>query len=418
MLGYDSAGNVITWPGYMGGTATYTYDAENHLTQVAVPSGSFTYTYDGDGRRVKKSNGKLYWYGTGSDPLDETDLSGNTNNSSFKEFVFFNGKRIASRDYSNNVNYYFADHLGTARIVTNASGTPLDDSDFYPFGGERVISSSSGNTYKFTGKERDGESNLDNFDARYYSSGLGRFMSPDWSESPEAVPYGVLSNPQTLNLYAYVKNNPLKDTDPTGHSGDDDIVDHILNFVVSAGVTWVSDNLFGVGRPNPTTVEGSLGQSVGDFAATQSGMAEVGAAADLTPGALVLAGGGQEEALALPAGLAAHGTITAGIGATNLAKSALQDSSSGKPYENTPENQERMKQGKAPIGNDGKPVELHHEGQQANGQLTEKTQTEHRGGEDFKKNHPNTGEKPSQIDRNKFNQTRRKHWKDKANQQD
>ena len=52
MLGYDSAGNVSTWPGYMGGTATYTYDAENHLTQVAVPSGSFTYTYDGDGRPV------------------------------------------------------------------------------------------------------------------------------------------------------------------------------------------------------------------------------------------------------------------------------------------------------------------------------------------------------------------------------
>src|SRR6266849_112878 len=117
----------------------------------------------------------------GSDPLDETDLAGNTNNSGFNEYVFFDGKRIARRDSSNNVSYYFADHLGTARIVTNSSGTVLDDSDFYPFGGERPYSSSSGNTYKFNGKERDPETGNDDFGARYYSSSLGRWLSADWS---------------------------------------------------------------------------------------------------------------------------------------------------------------------------------------------------------------------------------------------
>jgi len=96
--------------------------------------------YDGDGKRVSKSNGKLYWYGMGSDPLDETDASGNLTD----EFVFFNGKRIARRDSSNNVDYYFADHLGTARVVASAAGAILDDSDFYPFGGERAITFSSG----------------------------------------------------------------------------------------------------------------------------------------------------------------------------------------------------------------------------------------------------------------------------------
>jgi len=80
------------------------------------------------------------------------------------------GKRIARHDYQNNVVYYFADHLGTSRVVANSSGALLDDSDFYPFGGERPVLSSSGNTYKFTGKERDSESGLDDFDARYYSS--------------------------------------------------------------------------------------------------------------------------------------------------------------------------------------------------------------------------------------------------------
>jgi RHS repeat-associated protein len=71
--------------------------------------------------------------------------------------------------------------------------------------------------YLFTGKKRDPESNLDNFGARYDSSQLGRFMSPDWSASPEAVPYAKLGNPQSLNLYSYVEDNPLSRSDLNGH---------------------------------------------------------------------------------------------------------------------------------------------------------------------------------------------------------
>jgi len=168
--------------------------------------------YDGDGRRVEKSNGRLYWYGTGTDPLDETDLSGNTNNASFYEYIFFDNNRIARRDYSNNVDYYFADHLSTARTVTNAAGTILDDSDFYPFGGERsVVGPTSGNTYKFTGKEKDSESALDNLNERYNASSMGRFMSPD----PANIG-AKLNAPQSWNAYSYVLNNPLKYSDPTG----------------------------------------------------------------------------------------------------------------------------------------------------------------------------------------------------------
>jgi hypothetical protein len=89
----------------------------------------------------------------------------------------------------------------------------------------------------------------------------------------------------------------------------------------------------------------------------------------------------------------------------------------GKPYENTPENQDRMQQSKPPIGKDGKPVELHHEGQRPNGPVKEMTRTEHRGGENFTKNHPNTGQKPSQIDRNQAARDRRKHWKKQSNEQ-
>jgi len=75
----------------------------------------------------------------------------------------------------------------------------------------------------FTGKERDAETASsatqanDYFGARYYSSSQGRFTSPDWSAKPQPVPYANLSDPQTLNLYAYVRNNPLSVVDLDGH---------------------------------------------------------------------------------------------------------------------------------------------------------------------------------------------------------
>jgi len=68
-----------------------------------------------------------------------------------------------------------------------------------------------------TGKERDTESGNDYFDARYYASSMGRFMSPDWSAQVEPVPYAKLYDPQSLNLYVYGANNPLKFRDMDGH---------------------------------------------------------------------------------------------------------------------------------------------------------------------------------------------------------
>ncbi len=69
-----------------------------------------------------------------------------------------------------------------------------------------------------TGKERDAESGLDYFEARYMSSAQGRFTSPDWSAMPDAVPFADLSDPQSLNLYVYVRNNPLSLQDLHGRA--------------------------------------------------------------------------------------------------------------------------------------------------------------------------------------------------------
>jgi len=68
-----------------------------------------------------------------------------------------------------------------------------------------------------TGKERDTESGNDYFGARYYASSMGRSLSPDWAAVPMPVPFAKLDNPQTLNLYQYVGNNPLTGIDPDGH---------------------------------------------------------------------------------------------------------------------------------------------------------------------------------------------------------
>jgi len=131
--------------------------------------------------------------------------------------MYANGALLAN--YTNSTTYFIhKDHLGSTRLVSDVNQGALDSLDYYPFGLQ--ISGGTATTHKFTGKERDSESastpggldGLDNFGARYYSSDMGRFLAPD--------PAGLLAvnfgNPQTLNLYAYTVNNPIRYTDPTG----------------------------------------------------------------------------------------------------------------------------------------------------------------------------------------------------------
>ena len=108
--------------------------------------------------------------------------------------------------------------LGSSRtIVQDGATAPCYDADFYPFGGEHVIANTCPQNYKFEGKERDAETGNDDFGARYYSSRFGRWLSADWSAVPAPVPYANLTNPQTLNLYAMVSDNPETFADLDGH---------------------------------------------------------------------------------------------------------------------------------------------------------------------------------------------------------
>ena len=207
---YDGSGNTSS-----DGTFSYAWDGESQLKS----GGSVNYLYDGDGRRVSKSNGKLYWYGAGSEILAETNASGTVT----AEYIFFGGQRIAMLPAGGNAQFYVADLLGSSRVITTNTGSVCYDADFYPFGGERTPYTSScpaQNKYKFESKERDDETGNDNFSARYYSNRFGRWLSSDWSAIPVPVPYANLTNPQTLNLYAMVADDPETSADLDGHQNN------------------------------------------------------------------------------------------------------------------------------------------------------------------------------------------------------
>ena len=215
---YDAPGNSTADALY-----TYTYDAENRIiTASGMSGGPYCYTYDGDGVRVAKSNANggsctgsptvdvLYWRAPLGDAIAETDGTGSTSNSNYHEYVFFAGRRIARSDPSSgNVYYYFADHIGSTRSVTQANGTVCFSADYYPYGEEVDYTTSCPQNYKFTGYERDAESGLDYAFSRHYNSRMARFMSSDsWG--------GVVGAPQSHNAYSYVVNNPVVLVDRLG----------------------------------------------------------------------------------------------------------------------------------------------------------------------------------------------------------
>src|SRR5208337_3856610 len=195
---YDAAGDLTG-----DGVNTYSWNAEAHLKSAA----GVTYTYDGDLRRVEKSSGTLYWYcASCGKVLAESDSSGNLTS----EYTFFGGQRIARRDVSSgNIYYIFSDRLGSYRTLTDANGNVKGESDYYPFGAERVISSTVTDNFRFAGMEWDSEGGLNHTLYRQYTPAQCRWESTDPVR-------GCVMHPQGQNLYAYVRDNPTNLTDPNG----------------------------------------------------------------------------------------------------------------------------------------------------------------------------------------------------------
>jgi len=125
-----------------------------------------------------------------------------------------------------------------------------------------------------TGKERDTESGLDYFGARYLNSNMGRWMSPDWSATAEPVPYAKLADPQSLNLYAYVENNVIGRVDRDGHQPD--AFEHWLG-------PWAGSDM--PGKPNSKSFHSAA--AAGAYAGTQ-GRNPIGAMNDYWQSTLFL----------------------------------------------------------------------------------------------------------------------------------
>jgi RHS repeat-associated protein len=222
---YDAAGDVV-----LTDSAGYLYDPEGHVCAVntAPISGGTAmveYIYDASGQRVAKgtitswscdptTNGfamtNQYIRGPGGEQMTELVASGlhmaweHTN-------IYVSGSLIATDENDNSGTHFrFSDWLGTMRAQTNYAGLPEKTCSSLPFGDGPPCNSAT--EQFFTGKERDAESGLDNFGFRYYGSNMGRFMSPDdgSDQSPR--------DPQSWNLYSYVRNNPLTNVDDDGHS--------------------------------------------------------------------------------------------------------------------------------------------------------------------------------------------------------
>jgi len=325
-FGYDAAGNMTS-----NGTDSYSYDAENRIVTFTGAT-SATYTYDGDGKRIKKSTGKMYWTGMGSDPLTETDLAGNPT----ADYIFFDGRRVARRDLPGGaVHYYLSDHLGSAHFITNATGGIQESSDYYPYGGERVIINGDPNQYKFTGKERDSESGVDYFETRHYASSLGRFMQPDEfpggpvdlfntdEPAPQTLPYADINDPQSLNKYAYTYNNPLRYVDPNGHDAWD--------IIKGAANAFGSDFFGGAGRQDSGNGDYKVGQAIGDFGATVVGAGETLLGAGGEVGGLALDATGVGAVAGVPVGVVSTAAVIQGssavlVGGANLLKAANESS--------------------------------------------------------------------------------------------
>ena len=206
--GYDANGNMTSR--IVAGTSyTLTYDQESRLTGATrngTPLAAFW--YNGDGQRVKGTvNGVTSLY-----VGDYYEVAGGA----VKTYYSLGGQRVAIND-GGTLRFLLGDHLGSTSVAADSTtGAKLGEVRYYLWGGERYTSGSTPTTYRYTGQRNESELGLMYYGARWYDPALGR-----WAQADTIVPQP--GNPQSLNRYTYVNNNPLKYVDPSGHWTDDEL---------------------------------------------------------------------------------------------------------------------------------------------------------------------------------------------------
>jgi RHS repeat-associated protein len=202
---YDAAGNMTH-----DASAAYAYDGNDRLTQINTTAAVYSYFGPFRIKKIVGSTTTRYVY-AGSKPIAEY-VNGATTPSA--EYIY-SGSQLLATIAGSNTTYHHPDHLSN-RAETDASGNRIRTFGQFPFG-ETWYETGIVDKWKFTGDERDsatGETGLDYAIYRYYSSGLGRFMSPDYLA-------GHSRRPQSLNRYAYT-TDPINKFDPLGLDDGDD----------------------------------------------------------------------------------------------------------------------------------------------------------------------------------------------------
>jgi RHS repeat-associated protein len=212
---YDAAGNTLS-----DGSHSYAYDAENRIHSVGGSTGT-VYFYDAEGRRLERTvNGAVandYFYDGQGHMMIETIPAAPLYQEIYAAGMHLATYTLNSAHTAADLYFHHNDWLGTERARTTYTGALCETVASLPFGDDLVTTSTCGegdvSPMHFTGKERDSESGLDDFGARYFGSSLGRFMSPDGPFSDQNN-----ENPQSWNLYTYARNNPLRFTDADGRA--------------------------------------------------------------------------------------------------------------------------------------------------------------------------------------------------------
>ncbi len=207
---YDASGNVLS-----DGLNIYSYDGEGRLHAV---NGAPNYVYGPEGERVATvQSGAVsaeYLYGTDGTLTTELAPGGKL----MRGLLYGGGMHLADYTQDGKTVFHLSDEVGSLVNTIDQTGAAIETCAASPFGESLNCSPSVDYTENhFTDKKRDQESGLDYFGARFYSSTESRFTSPDWSEVPDSIPYADMDNPQSFNLYSYVRNNPLSNADPDGH---------------------------------------------------------------------------------------------------------------------------------------------------------------------------------------------------------
>jgi RHS repeat-associated protein len=207
------------------------------------------------------------------------------------------------------VEYYHLDAVGSVRAVTNQSGQVVRRHDYFPFGDGSDGTTQGGDPHRFAGQERDPETGLDYFGARYYASRSGRFTTVD----PVVDQDAALANPQRWNRYAYALNNPIRFTDPDGR----DTIDLLIGFGQGIGNTAVGAVTgFFTLATNPRAVASAI---AADVRLLGHGLANPGAVLDAYVSLATSANDADQRALGAAIG---QGTAVAALALAPTAKGA------------------------------------------------------------------------------------------------